>query len=172
MSGAVVLPSDSDVTEAGKMITKAKRPIIIMGHGAVEAREDIIALAEGLGAGVHALRDAAAVIVVTPRRTGLTAAGAEKMREGKNKLSVTSASSAEVPADVAALEPPAVSSAAAVCVSVPSKKRAWKMTFLPMVRLASFIAASHRYWFNVSQMHVGSCLSEGRLFYQQHVVQK
>ena len=52
MGGAVVKPSDADVTTALEMIAAAKRPIFVIGHGAWEAREAIIALAEKLGAPV------------------------------------------------------------------------------------------------------------------------
>ena len=48
----VVKPADDDITAALRMIDSAKRPMIIMGHGAWEAREEIIALAEALGAPV------------------------------------------------------------------------------------------------------------------------
>jgi thiamine pyrophosphate-dependent acetolactate synthase large subunit-like protein/nitrite reductase/ring-hydroxylating ferredoxin subunit len=52
LSGPVVKPSDEDVDAALAMIASAKRPLIIIGHGAWEAREGIIALAETLGAPV------------------------------------------------------------------------------------------------------------------------
>ncbi len=52
MSGPVVKPSDADVAAALDLIQNAKRPLIIMGHGAWEARDQIIALAEALGAPV------------------------------------------------------------------------------------------------------------------------
>ena len=52
LSGPVVKSSDEDVDAALKAIAKARRPLIIMGHGAWEAREKIIALAEMLGAPV------------------------------------------------------------------------------------------------------------------------
>ncbi len=52
MSGPVVKPSDEDIDAALAMIAKAKRPLIIMGHGAWEAKDAIIALAETLGAPV------------------------------------------------------------------------------------------------------------------------
>ena len=48
----VVLPRNEDVAAAIKMISSATRPMIIMGHGAWEARDQIIALAEELGAPV------------------------------------------------------------------------------------------------------------------------
>ena len=52
ISAPVVKPSDSDVTSATRMIGSAKRPLIIMGHGAWDAKDQIIALAETLGAPV------------------------------------------------------------------------------------------------------------------------
>ncbi len=52
MGGAVVSPSDDDVAASLEMLNSSKRPIIVMGHGAVEARETIIRLAEKLGAPV------------------------------------------------------------------------------------------------------------------------
>ncbi|WP_394199533.1 thiamine pyrophosphate-binding protein [Litoreibacter albidus] len=52
ISAPVVKPSDENLTEATKMIAAAKRPIIIMGHGAWDAKDAIIALAETLGAPV------------------------------------------------------------------------------------------------------------------------
>lgn len=48
----VVLPIDEDVAAALELINNAKRPIIIIGHGAWDARSDIIAMAEVLGAPV------------------------------------------------------------------------------------------------------------------------
>ena len=50
--GSVVVPAKDDLDAAAEMINAAKRPIIVMGHGAVEAREAVIALAEKLGAPV------------------------------------------------------------------------------------------------------------------------
>ena len=52
ISAPVVKPSDADVASAIDMITSAKRPIIIMGHGAWDAKDEIIAFAEALGAPV------------------------------------------------------------------------------------------------------------------------
>lgn len=52
MGGAVVKPTDEDVASAVDMINAAKRPMIIIGHGAWEARDQIIAMAEALGAPV------------------------------------------------------------------------------------------------------------------------
>ena len=52
MGGAVVIPSNDDIEQAADMINKAERPIIIIGHGAVDARAAIIEMAENLGAPV------------------------------------------------------------------------------------------------------------------------
>ncbi len=52
ISTPVVKPSDTDVAEAIKLINAAKRPLIVIGHGAWEAKDQIIALAETLGAPV------------------------------------------------------------------------------------------------------------------------
>lgn len=52
MGRAVVTPSVQDQEEAAKLINSAKRPIIIVGHGAQGSREQIISLAEKLGAPV------------------------------------------------------------------------------------------------------------------------
>ncbi|MEJ6389164.1 thiamine pyrophosphate-binding protein [Gymnodinialimonas ulvae] len=48
----VVKPGDSDVAAVLDLIAAAKRPLIIMGHGAWDAKDPIIALAEILGAPV------------------------------------------------------------------------------------------------------------------------
>ncbi|MEO1406168.1 MAG: thiamine pyrophosphate-dependent enzyme, partial [Pseudomonadota bacterium] len=47
-----VRPCDADLADALSRISDAKRPIIIVGHGAYGARENIAALAEKLGAPV------------------------------------------------------------------------------------------------------------------------
>lgn len=47
-----VVPSEQDMDAALKMLRDAKRPFIVMGHGAVGPCEDVIALAEKLGAPV------------------------------------------------------------------------------------------------------------------------
>ena len=47
-----ITPSEADLTEAARMIGEAKRPMIVMGHGAVAAREEVIRFAESLGAPV------------------------------------------------------------------------------------------------------------------------
>ncbi len=52
VSGPVVKPHNDDVGAALKMINAAKRPLIIIGHGAWDARDQIIALAEQIGAPV------------------------------------------------------------------------------------------------------------------------
>ena len=52
MGGTVVFPSNDDIEIAADMINKAERPIIIVGHGAVDARSAIIEMAENLGAPV------------------------------------------------------------------------------------------------------------------------
>lgn len=52
VGGSVVVPCEADLNEALRLLNEAKRPIIVMGHGAVEAREAIIELAEKLGAPV------------------------------------------------------------------------------------------------------------------------
>ncbi len=50
--GAIVAPSKEDLDKAVEMINAAKRPVIVMGHGAVDAGPAIIGLAEKLGAPV------------------------------------------------------------------------------------------------------------------------
>jgi len=50
MGGAVIIPSDNDIGQAIELINKAKRPIIVMGYGAIQARDQIIGLAETIGA--------------------------------------------------------------------------------------------------------------------------
>ena len=52
MGGTSVTPSEADQVAAVQLINAAKRPIIIVGHGAHGARGQIIALAERLGAPV------------------------------------------------------------------------------------------------------------------------
>jgi pyruvate oxidase len=52
LGGAVVVPAEDDLARALAMLGGAKRPMIVMGHGAVAAREAVIALAERLGAPV------------------------------------------------------------------------------------------------------------------------
>ena len=48
ISAPVVKPSDADVAAAVNMISGAKRPLIIMGHGAWDAKDQIIALPKDL----------------------------------------------------------------------------------------------------------------------------
>ncbi len=52
ISAPAVIPSDDDMAAASKLLGEAKRPFMVMGHGAVEARTAVIALAEQLGAPV------------------------------------------------------------------------------------------------------------------------
>ena len=52
LGGSAVKPSDEDIDAAVKLIGESDRPIIVIGHGAVEARDKIIAFAEKLGAPV------------------------------------------------------------------------------------------------------------------------
>ncbi|HUT51479.1 MAG TPA: thiamine pyrophosphate-binding protein [Alphaproteobacteria bacterium] len=52
IAGSVVVPSDEDLEEAAAMIGGAERPIIIVGHGAIAARDAIVEFAEKLGAPV------------------------------------------------------------------------------------------------------------------------
>jgi len=52
LGGSSVKPSDEDIEAALRLLQSAKRPIIVMGHGAVEARDKIIAFAEKLEAPV------------------------------------------------------------------------------------------------------------------------
>lgn len=50
--GSVVVPCEGDMEQAAQLINRARRPIVVMGHGAVRARDAIIALAEKIGAPV------------------------------------------------------------------------------------------------------------------------
>ena len=52
MAHPVVVPSEEDLEKAAVMIGNAKRPIIIVGHGAISARDAIVEFAENLGAPV------------------------------------------------------------------------------------------------------------------------
>ncbi len=52
MGGTKVTPSDDDIAAATDMLNGAKRPMIVVGHGAYGARDQIAALAEKLGAPV------------------------------------------------------------------------------------------------------------------------
>ena len=49
---AAARASETDLDAARAMIASSRRPFIVMGHGAVAARDDVIALAEALGAPV------------------------------------------------------------------------------------------------------------------------
>lgn len=48
----IVVPNEVDIGKALDMIASAKRPIIVMGYGAVDARQSVISLAEALNAPV------------------------------------------------------------------------------------------------------------------------
>jgi thiamine pyrophosphate-dependent acetolactate synthase large subunit-like protein len=48
----VVVPAEDDLVRAAALINQARRPMIVIGHGAVEARDAVIALAERIGAPV------------------------------------------------------------------------------------------------------------------------
>ena len=52
ISVPVVKPADNELEKAIDLIKQSKRPIIIMGHGAWEARDGIVSLAEKIGAPV------------------------------------------------------------------------------------------------------------------------
>ena len=52
MGGSVVIPSDGELEKAVTMINAAKRPIVVMGYGAIEARNAVIGFAEAAGAPV------------------------------------------------------------------------------------------------------------------------
>ena len=52
VAGHRIKPADEDVDAAVEMLNQAKRPVIVVGHGAQEARDQIIAFAERLGAPV------------------------------------------------------------------------------------------------------------------------
>lgn len=52
IAGHKIRPTDEDVDAAAEMLASAKRPVIIVGHGAYGARDQIIELAEKLGAPV------------------------------------------------------------------------------------------------------------------------
>ena len=47
--GSTVTPSKEDISAAVDLINEAKRPIVVIGHGAVDAREEIIGFAEKTG---------------------------------------------------------------------------------------------------------------------------
>ena len=50
LGGAVVVPAEEDLAQAAALINGARRPLIVMGHGAIDAREAVIALAQRIGA--------------------------------------------------------------------------------------------------------------------------
>ncbi len=52
MSTPVVTPAEADIARAAEMVNGAKRPIFVIGHGAWNSKDAIIALAEALGAPV------------------------------------------------------------------------------------------------------------------------
>ena len=52
IGGSVVVPAEADLAQAASLINNARRPLIVIGHGAVAAREAVIALAEQIGATV------------------------------------------------------------------------------------------------------------------------
>lgn len=52
MGGTRVVPAQDDIDAAVALLNSAKRPMIVVGHGAYGARDQIIALAEKIGAPV------------------------------------------------------------------------------------------------------------------------
>ncbi len=52
MGGTRVTPSQSDIEAAAELLNSAKRPMFVVGHGAYDARAQIVALAEKIGAPV------------------------------------------------------------------------------------------------------------------------
>ncbi|MBO6757586.1 MAG: Rieske 2Fe-2S domain-containing protein [Roseibium sp.] len=52
IGGTVVVPNAADLEKAAELINTAKRPIIVLGYGAVGSREKVVSLAEKLGAPV------------------------------------------------------------------------------------------------------------------------
>jgi pyruvate oxidase len=52
IASPVVLPNPQEVEASLEMIDEARRPIIVMGYGAIDARAEVIALAEALNAPV------------------------------------------------------------------------------------------------------------------------
>ncbi len=52
ISGAEIVPSASDLEKAAALINGARRPVLVVGHGAIEASKAVIAFAEKLGAPV------------------------------------------------------------------------------------------------------------------------
>ncbi|MEP1934297.1 MAG: thiamine pyrophosphate-binding protein [Roseibium sp.] len=52
VSGAIVTPSADDLAKAAEMINGAKRPVMVLGYGAKDVRDKVIALSEKIGAPV------------------------------------------------------------------------------------------------------------------------
>ncbi len=52
LGGTEITPSAADISEAIEMINAAKRPVIVLGYGAKDVRDKVIALAEKIGAPV------------------------------------------------------------------------------------------------------------------------
>jgi pyruvate oxidase len=52
IGGDVVVPNANDIEQSAARINQAKRPVIVMGHGAVRARDAVIKLAEQIDAPV------------------------------------------------------------------------------------------------------------------------
>lgn len=70
LGGSVVVPAEADLAQAVAMINTAKRPMIVIGHGAVAAREAVIALAERIGAPVVTTFKGKGLIADTHRNAG------------------------------------------------------------------------------------------------------
>jgi thiamine pyrophosphate-dependent acetolactate synthase large subunit-like protein/nitrite reductase/ring-hydroxylating ferredoxin subunit len=49
---ASVVPAEADLAQALALLNAARRPLVVIGHGATEACAEVVALAEGLGATV------------------------------------------------------------------------------------------------------------------------
>jgi pyruvate oxidase len=52
LGGTTITPSGEDLAKAVEMINAAKRPVIVLGYGAKDVRDKVVALAEKLGAPV------------------------------------------------------------------------------------------------------------------------
>ncbi len=52
LSGTKIMAAPDDLSAAADMINAARRPMIVLGHGAADVRADVIALAEKIGAPV------------------------------------------------------------------------------------------------------------------------
>ena len=70
LGGSVVVPAEADLAQAVAMINAAKRPMIVIGHGAVAAREAVIALAERIAAPVVTTFKGKGLIADTHRNAG------------------------------------------------------------------------------------------------------